>query len=142
MSGSGVAVSAAVITLGLISGLMLAGPSLDSTLNDLKDARQGASDELIEIKGTSFEVPSVKLNTTTNVLRINVRNTGSTVIGLSDIEVLVNGTITAFQRSGGDFLYPGMTSELVLNGISGTAAVRIVGPWGISVQTDEVETER
>lgn len=142
MSGSGGAVSAAVITLGLISGLMLAGPSLDSALSDLKDARQGATDELIAIKGTSFKVPSIKLNTTSDVLRISVRNTGSTVIGLAELGVLLNGTMTPFQRPGGDHLYPGAIWELVIKDVPGPCTVRVVGPWGISAQTDEVELER
>ena len=142
MSGSGGAVSAVVIMLGLMSGLVLAGPSIDSAISDLRDARQSSIDELVDVKGTSFEVVSMDLNTTSDVLRISVRNTGSTVIGLADTVVLFNGTMHNYRSSDGDLLYPGTTLELVLKDVPGPGTVRVVGPWGISVQTDKMELER
>lgn len=142
MSGSGAAVSAAVIALGILSGLMLAGPSLDSALSDLREARQSAGDELIDMKGTSFQVPSAVLNTTSDVLRVSVRNTGSTVIGLPEMVIILNGTMVDHDSPEGAHLYPGMTTELVIEDVSGPGTIRVVGPWGISVQTDDVGTER
>lgn len=118
--------------IGLLTGIMLAQPSIDRTIDDLKEARSGASDELIEMKNTDVSVSSAMYNNTTSVLNVSVMNTGSTVIGAADIDILVNGTLVDTSADDGLLLYPGKTWKSTVRNITDPASLRIVGPWGIS----------
>jgi len=86
----------------------------------------------MEMRNTDISIISALHNNTTSVLNLTVENSGSSVLSLSDMNVIVNGT---FVRSGfgtDGFLYPGQEMTISLSNMSGPRSVKGVGPWGIS----------
>ncbi|MBN1391053.1 MAG: hypothetical protein JXA22_10480 [Candidatus Thermoplasmatota archaeon] len=136
MSGTGGAAAVAVLLIGLMIGLTVAQPSLDRALTDLKDARESIATEIVELKNTDMELISTFHNDTTSVLNLTIGNSGSSVMELSDLDVLVNGTYAASGPVG--YLYPGQTLTLSVKNVTDLRSVKVVGPWGISVMTSTI----
>ena len=78
--------------MGLITGILLAQPSVDSAMNDLKEARESVTQELTEMSETRLSIVSASYNNTTSVLVVTMENEGSNVIPLEDLDLLLNGT--------------------------------------------------
>jgi archaellum component FlaF (FlaF/FlaG flagellin family) len=139
MSGTGTAAAAAIILVGVVIGLILAEPSLEDAADDLRETRKESSEKTLEIMNTRMEMTSVSLNNTTKVLNITISNTGSTVIEIRHLDVLVNGTWTNADFGGGEYIYPSGEVRAGINGIYGVSSVKIVSRYGIADQTSEIE---
>jgi archaellum component FlaF (FlaF/FlaG flagellin family) len=139
MSGTGTAAAAAIILVGVVIGLILAEPSLEDAADDLRETRKESSEKSLEIMNTRMEMTSVSLNNTTKVLNITISNTGSTVIEIRHLDVLVNGTWTNADFGGGEYIYPSGEVRAGIEGIYEVSTVKIVSRYGIADQTSEIE---
>jgi archaellum component FlaF (FlaF/FlaG flagellin family) len=124
--------------IGLATGLMLAQPSIDRALTDLRDARDSATGEMVDIQNTGIAIAGASFNNTTSVLNVTVLNTGSNVVALDSLDILLNGTYIEgiFEEYG--FIYPGEEHLETLSNVTDPRSVRIIGPWGISVTTMDI----
>jgi len=124
--------------VGLATGLMLAQPSIDSALTDLRDAKEGLTDEMVEIQNTGIAIAEASFNNTISVLNVTVINTGSNVVALDSLDILLNGTYVKgiFEEYG--FIYPGQEHLASISNVTDPRSVKIIGPWGISVTTREI----
>jgi archaellum component FlaF (FlaF/FlaG flagellin family) len=124
--------------IGLATGLMLAQPSIDKALTDLRDARDSATGEMVDIQNTGIAIAQASFNNTTSVLNVTVSNTGSTVLPLDSLDILLNGTYIKgiFEEYG--FIYPGQEHLTSLSNVTDPRSVKLIGPWGLSVTTTEI----
>jgi archaellum component FlaF (FlaF/FlaG flagellin family) len=135
MSGTGSAVAVAILLIGLLAGLMLAQPSFDRALDDLKGARESVVEEMTNLQNTGISITSVIHNSTTSVLNLTVENDGSIVITMSDVDILLNGTYISTGMTSLDYFYPGQDLTFSLTNITDPRSIKVVGPWGISDTT-------
>ncbi|MFO8050252.1 MAG: hypothetical protein R6V01_00955 [Thermoplasmatota archaeon] len=117
---------------------MLAQPSLDRAVDDLEEARSTASKELVSLKNTDLFIASAGHNNTTLVLNITVQNSGSTVVRMEHIDLLLNGTLMDTSDHDGEFLYPGCSRVVSFGNMTDPRSVRMVGPWGITDSTTSI----
>jgi archaellum component FlaF (FlaF/FlaG flagellin family) len=128
-------VAAAILLVGLLAGLMLAQPSFDRALDDLKDARESVVEEMINLRNTGISITSVSHNNTTSILNLTLENDGSSVITLSEVDVLLNGTYFPGGIGSTGYFYPGQELTFSLTNITDPRSVKVVGPWGLSDTT-------
>ena len=122
----------AILLVGLLAGLMIAQPSLDQALEDLKDARESLVEEMTSLKNTKITINSANFNNTTSVLNITLENDGSNEISMEDLDILLNGTFVAGGVDNSGYFYPGQEHMVSLKNITDPRSVKVVGPWGIS----------
>jgi archaellum component FlaF (FlaF/FlaG flagellin family) len=124
--------------IGLATGLMLAQPSIDRAIGDLRDARDSVTGEMVEIQNTGIAIAGASFNNTTSVLNVTVLNTGSNVLSLDSLDILLNGTYIKgiFEEYG--FIYPGQERLVSLSNVTDPRSVKVIGPWGISVATMDI----
>ncbi|MFW3145467.1 MAG: hypothetical protein ACMUIE_01485 [Thermoplasmatota archaeon] len=124
--------------IGLMAGLMLAQPSLDRAMEDLREAKEGATSSMVDIANTRFEVKSASYNNTTSVLNITLENTGSETIEMGQVDLLLNGTFIDGSRLPSGFFYPGQIKNLSLSNITDPRSIKMIGPYGISDSTTNI----
>ena len=124
--------------LGIATGLMLGQPSVDRALDHIKDARQGLADEFLDLHNTGISVTSASYNNTTSVLNVTIENTGSNVLELEDVDLLLNGTYVTGSPGDIGYIYPGQDLKMSLTNITDPRSIKVIGPWGISDQTTSI----
>ena len=134
-------VAFAIILMGVIIGVALAQPSLEDAMDDLKSAKEEASDSIVGTKNTDFSIDSASVNNTTSVLNVSISNRGSDPIPSRGFLLLVNGENADYRIGSGEILYPSGTTVLSAEKVSEPEVIRVVGPWGIARTTDHVEVE-
>ncbi len=128
----------AILLMGMITGLLLAQPSMDRAIEDMKDARESVAEELTEISSTRISLVSVNYNNTTSVLNLTMENDGSNVIPLEDFDLLLNGTYVSGGIGNTGYFYPGEIHSVSLSNVTDPRSVKIIGPWGISDSTSNI----
>ena len=124
--------------IGLLAGLMIAQPSLDQALEDLKDARVSVVEEMTNLRNTKISITSVSHNNTTSVMNLTLENDGSNVIKLNAVDIILNGTYVSGGVGGTGYFYPGQEQTFSLSNITDPKSVKVVGPWGISDTTTKI----
>jgi archaellum component FlaF (FlaF/FlaG flagellin family) len=117
---------------------MLAHPSMDRALEDIKDARESVVEEMTSLRNTGFSISSVGHNNTTSVMNLTLENDGSDVISLSEVDILLNGTYVVGGIGTIGYFYPGEVRTFSLTNITDPISVKVVGPWGISETTTTI----
>jgi len=135
MSAGGAA-SVAVLVFGMVVALALAQPSLDSAKNELEDAREEASKELVSIRSTEFSITSCTHNNTTGRLNVTIRNSGATVIPVDELSFVVDGYLRSLSSDCGKNLYPLGSCLFYVKNVTTPSRLRVVGPYGIAAQCD------
>lgn len=130
---TGGSVGFAIVLLGVMVGIMVAQPEIDRALEDIREARSGLTEEISALKGTDISIEAVHNNTTGEML-LSVINIGSETIVVSDLDLLVDGTIRPASEVSDPTLYPGMEIDVRLKNVSRPSSVRAVGPYGITAQ--------
>ncbi|MGA1872713.1 MAG: hypothetical protein ACMUHY_03490 [Thermoplasmatota archaeon] len=138
MSGTGGAAAVAILLLGLVMAVVVAQPSLDSAIKDLKDARESVANEMMEMRNTGITIVSALHNSSTSVLNLTVENSGSSVLRRSDVDILLNGTMVAAGLGAAGYIYPGQSTTLGIGNVTDPRSVKIVGPWGVSDTTTAI----
>lgn len=110
--GLSVAASSAIIFVGFLMVATLLMTAIDSTLMGVEDRFKEAQDLQSDYARTAFRVDNVTNNTT--VMFINVTNIGSNLLKVSDIDVLVNGTL--------------VTDKIKLHSVGGSNATDLWAP--------------
>ncbi|MEA3559270.1 MAG: hypothetical protein U9R75_08465 [Candidatus Thermoplasmatota archaeon] len=122
----------AVIMIGFLVGLTLAQPSIDRAIKDISEAQTSGSDQIVMIKNTDIAIGSVYFNNTTSVLNVTIENVGANVIGMMDVDILLNGSLMDTTAYDGELLYPGTIEEVTIRNVADPRSLRIVGPYGIA----------
>ncbi|MGA1866082.1 MAG: hypothetical protein ACMUFK_01300 [Thermoplasmatota archaeon] len=91
--------------------------------------------EMVEISNTGIAIVSALYNNTTSVLNLTLCNSGSSVMEISDIDVLLNGTYRTGATPSEGYLYPGQTRTLSMSNVTDPRSLKVIGPWGISDTT-------
>ena len=124
--------------VGLLAGLMIAQPSMDRAMEDIKDARESVVEEMTSLRNTRISISTASHNNTTSVLNLTLENDGSNVITLSDVDILLNGTYMSGGIGSTGYFYPGEVRTFSLINITDPRSVKVVGPWGISDTTTTI----
>jgi archaellum component FlaF (FlaF/FlaG flagellin family) len=140
MSGTGTAAAAAIILIGLVTGLMLAQPSLDNAINDLEEARDENTEMSLALSNSGISIGSVSFNNTTNVLNLTIVNEGAQVILTSDINILLNGTMATWT-SPVTYVYPDSNLDVSLNNVTDPRSLKVIERFGIADQTRTIIRE-
>jgi archaellum component FlaF (FlaF/FlaG flagellin family) len=118
-------------------GIVLAQPNIDQAMDDLKEAREGYSKELLDTRNTDFNVNGAVYNTTNKELRITLTNTGCTVIEGSEVDIMLDGVMTNPTSGLSGHIYPGGSSTLILKSSMKPTSISVCGPYGIAVWVGE-----
>lgn len=110
--GLSVAASSAIIFVGFLMVATLLMTAIDSTLMGIEDNFKEAQDRQSDYAMTMLHVDNVTNNTT--VVFINITNTGSTVLKVSNMDVLVNGSL--------------VTDKIKNHSVSGSTTTNIWAP--------------
>ena len=139
--GFSVSGSAAIIFVGVMVAAGIAVPALVGSMGALADSQGEQVDRGIDALNTEFEVTSAEYDSNTTMLTLDIKNTGSTTLGVSETSVLVNGVI---QRdadlstdvggdSGATLWLPGQTLTIEIDYDGSTPErVKIVAENGIA----------
>jgi archaellum component FlaF (FlaF/FlaG flagellin family) len=138
MSGTGTAAATAIILIGVVIGLILAEPSLEDAMDDLRETREDNSERSLNLANTRVELASANFNNTTKTLNFTVRNTGSSVLEVKHLDLLVNGTWNAADFGGTEYIYPADEVLASIKNVSEPVSVKVVTRFGISDQTSEI----
>ncbi|RLF76149.1 MAG: hypothetical protein DRN42_01595 [Thermoplasmata archaeon] len=124
-----------IIMVGLVTGLLLIQHDVDVALDDLKETTEEWKRAQTMLKNTDFEISSAFYNNTTSALRVNIKNSGSEVIPIAEVVLLVDGVVTSFNVSGGSsssYIYPGESVTLISTLSGAPSRVRVVVSWGVA----------
>ena len=133
--GFSVAAAAAIIGVSLLMILeMFVGntiPLYAEIQDSYKDMRNRAIDELQTM--ISVQNVTTSPNASNYDLNITLQNTGSTVVDMTYVTLLINGTKTSFTSSS-TYLYPASSVNLTSNDLlgSGQKKLKIITKNGIS----------
>lgn len=130
-----------IIMVGLTTGLILIQHDVDVALNHLKETSEEWRRSQTMLKNTDFEIISATFNNTTSALRVNLKNTGSEVIPISEVVLLVDGVVTSFNTTGGQsssYIYPGESVTLTSTAGSAPSRVRVVVSWGVARTSNDI----
>ncbi|CCQ37340.1 fla cluster protein FlaF [Natronomonas moolapensis 8.8.11] len=138
--GFSVSGSAAIVFVGVMVAAGIAVPSLVGSMGALADSQGEQVDRGIDALNTEFEITSATYDSNNTELTLELRNTGSTTLGVNETSVLVDGTI---QRDAdiqstdvdGDstaaLWLPGQTLTIEID-YSGPNRVKVVAENGIA----------
>ena len=138
--GFSVSGSAAIVFVGVMVAAGIAVPSLVGSMGALADSQGEQVDRGIDALNTEFEITSATYDSNNTELALELRNTGSTTLGVNETSVLVDGTI---QRDAdiqstdvdGDstaaLWLPGQTLTIEID-YSGPNRVKVVAENGIA----------
>ena len=121
----------AIIALGLIVGFTVAQPALDRAIDDLRETRVDVHDELVDIKNTELSI-SASYNSSTRVLNVTVKNSGTVPYTTTDIIVMVNGFAVDPDFDPPGMIYPSLETRASIKDCYRPLQVKVVGPWSIS----------
>jgi archaellum component FlaF (FlaF/FlaG flagellin family) len=138
MSGTGTAAAAAIILVGVVIGLILAEPSLEDAMDDLRETRKESTEKSLDLANTRISMTSVVFNNTTKVLNITLSNIGSTVIEIRHLDILINGNWTTPDFGGEDYIYPSGQVTARMEDIEETLSVKVVTRYGVADQTSDI----
>ena len=141
MSGTGTAAAAAIILIGIVIGLILAEPSLEEAMDDLKETRKESSEKSLDLVNTRIKMTSVIFNNTTGQLKITLENIGSTVLEIRHLDLLLNGTWTAPDFGNENYIFPSGQVVATLSSVIDPLSVKVVTRYGISDQTTDIQIE-
>ena len=124
----GFSVSAAAAIIG-VSILMIIEIFAGNTLplfTDIQDSYKDMKNRGIEELHTMMNINNI--NTSANAsnydLNLTVNNTGSTIIDLSYLTLLIDGTKTNFNCSS-SFLFPGSSVYITRNNLAGSGEIKL-----------------
>jgi archaellum component FlaF (FlaF/FlaG flagellin family) len=141
MSGTGTAAATAIILIGVVIGLILAEPSLEDAMDDLRETRKESSEKSLGLANSRISLISAIFNNTTKVLNTTIENEGSTVLEIRHIDILLNGTWAEADFGGKDFIYPSSRVVATLKNVTDPRSVKVVTRYGVSDQTSGIEIE-
>jgi flagellar protein FlaF len=137
--GFGVSGASAIIFLGLLVGSVTLYSAADAAYEQFDEARDEDQERLLDRTNTAFNVTRATYSTSSNDLTINVTNTGSTTLLVTETTVLVdntyNSTSTATVDGDAttDLWAPGETLSLTLTlGETEPSRVTVVGAHGVT----------
>lgn len=140
MSGTGTAAATAIILMGLVVGLIIAQPSLEEAMEDLREIRKETTDLSLGLANSRISISSATHNNTTSVLNVTIQNEGSDVIDISDLDLLLNGTWKEWDPGNTIYIYPSKEVQATLRNVTDPISIKIIDRYGISDQTEDIET--
>lgn len=92
-----------VTTLILFIGIVFAGSVMLSAgseyVNNIANSNSEVLNDIRETKNTDFTISEINYDTSTNKLSVNVVNTGSETIDVSDIDLVADGKYRLYDSS-------------------------------------------
>lgn len=136
--GFSVSGATVVLFLGMVVSLGIAYSGAFNAFEQVDDAYHDDADRLLEQKNTAIEVANVSWNGTDR-LTVEVENTGSTSLSVSDTDLLVDNAYqeTFVTRTVGgnpdtDLWLPGETLTLTVTADQEPTRVKVVTETGVS----------
>ena len=137
MSGTGTAAAAAILMLGLVTGLILAQPSLERASQELRSAREEYSDLTLSTLNSGPKIKSAVFNNTSAVLNITITNDGAEVTDLDEMDILLNGTLMTWTPAE-RYLFPDRDAVVSFSNITDPRSVMIVDRFGLMDHTEDI----
>ena len=124
--GFSISATAAIIGVAVIMVLEVSFATMFPIITDLDESYKEMSERAIESVQTKIEIQNitVQINGSLHDLSIQVKNSGSTVIENTYVDLLINGTISEFTTSE-EYWFPESNYTILVNGVSGSGLQRI-----------------
>ncbi len=133
--GFSISATAAIIGVSFLMILEISMGTLFPVITNIDESYDNMRERAINELQTDIEIHniSVQANSSLHDLSIQVKNTGSTTIKVSNVDLLINGTLSSFTCSN-QYWFPENTYELSVYGLSGSGLkkVKIITYNGIS----------
>jgi len=136
--GFSVSASTAIIFAGLFLATGILYPAMDNGMERVNDAQVDRDQAQLDLRNTQINITDTGTNS------ITVKNTGTTSLDVTEVDLIVNGNyqerevdfeITNDDSQGSDLWLPG--GEITIHDFSGTRA-KVVTEHGISVFTEDI----
>ncbi len=124
--GFSISATAAIIGVAVIMVLEVTMATMFPMVTDLDESYKEMSKRAIENIQTEIEIQNitVQINGSLHDLSIQIKNSGSTVIENTYVDLLINGTLSEFITSE-EFWFPESNYTILANGISGSGLQRV-----------------
>ncbi len=133
--GFSISVSAATIGVAIIMILEVSMGTIIPLFTDLNDSYENMRNRIIEEIQTEIEINNITVqpNASLHDITITVKNTGSTVIDVAYLDLLVNGLLSSFSYDD-EYWFSENTYTITVHGLSGSGSnkVKIITENGIS----------
>jgi flagellar protein FlaF len=145
--GFSTSAAAAVIFVGALVSLGILYPATAGSVEQVNDALGERENRLLDQRNTDVAVDGVTYNDTTDELRINVTNTGTTTLTANETDVLLDGTLQTANVTrevegvaGRTLWAPGEQLTITVGNVTATPGrVKVVTEYGVAVATEDVE---
>lgn len=136
-----------VILIGLFVAVAMAFPAAMTSLESISDAHGYQQDQIEALHNADIELVDATYDEETETLTVNVTNSGSEDLTVQATHLLVDGafadpvnrTIESHQNA--TTWLPGETLELAVEDIDEPDRIKVVAELGLTVITEEVETD-
>jgi flagellar protein FlaF len=108
--------SAAVIFLGVFIAAGILYPAVANGSEQLADARESEHDRSLAQKNTEIDLFRAVYYTSNDTLHVNATNTGTTTLGLADVNLLVDNAPNSTRSSYVSRIGSDLTTEVWLPG--------------------------
>jgi len=143
--GFGVSGSTAVIFLGVLIASGTLYTAAAGSAEQITDARDGKGEDLLDRRNTDLEITKTVYNQSTDVLELNVTNTGTTTLSVNGTSLLVdNDYVTPDTTSvdgGGSTDVWGAGDVLVVTATNNSTPdrVTVVAENGVAASNSTIE---
>ena len=114
--GISVSASTAVVFLGVFIAAGTLYPAVSNGAEQVTTAQQQQGDRILAQQNTEINVTDTTYNTTTGELRVNVTNTGTTALDVTETNVLVDGEPNSTENDFTTAIAGDTTTEVWLPG--------------------------
>lgn len=145
--GFGVSVATAIIAIGIILTVTVHYERVSGSYESLHDATDAKQARMTSVLDTAIEIYNTsaclcegkgKIDHKTGNEYFHIKNTGTTSINVSDLNVLVNGAIVSPDPPWSGWLYPGKTFNATLELDVSNDDVKIITANGRSARAEVV----
>ncbi|WP_207591454.1 flagellin [Halomontanus rarus] len=137
----------AILFIGLLIAVGIAYPTLETANDRRMTAMEDRDQRALEIRNTDVAVESAVYNGSSGTLTVEIGNTGSTTLSVSETDLLVDGVYrsgyeTAVEGNADRTVWqPGETLRMTANLETEPTRVKIVTENGIAETVTEPEIE-
>ncbi|QSX00284.1 flagellin [Haloterrigena alkaliphila] len=137
----------AIIFVGMLVAVGIAYPVLQTAHEDRTTAIDDRDDRTLDLRNTAIELNETSYDGTTDNLTVNVTNTGSTTLSVSETDLLIDGVYEpngdwletrVNGTTGRDLWQPGETLSIVASSADRPNRVKLVTEHGVAVTETEV----
>ncbi|MFC4542662.1 flagellin [Halosolutus amylolyticus] len=138
----------AIVFVGMLVAVGIAYPAVQTAHEERSASIDDRDDRALEIRNTAIDAGNVTYDGTADELTVNVTNTGSTTLSVSETDLLIDGvyrstddwTATIDGTADRDLWQPGERLTIEVESVADEPArVKLVTEHGIAATVTEIE---